>query len=35
MMSAQTVAKALVDALTLPVGSTVEELTIAPTSGSL
>ena len=35
MMSAETVAKALVDALTLPGGSTVEELTIAPTSGSL
>ena len=35
MMAAQTVAKALVDALTLPDGSTVEELTIAPTSGSL
>ncbi|HWX93335.1 MAG TPA: SDR family oxidoreductase [Terriglobales bacterium] len=35
MMSAETVAKALVDALTLPIGSTVEELTIAPTSGAL
>jgi len=35
MMSADTVAKALADALTLPIGSTVEELTIAPTSGAL
>jgi NAD(P)-dependent dehydrogenase (short-subunit alcohol dehydrogenase family) len=35
MMSAETVAKALVNALSLPIGSTVEELTIAPTSGTL
>jgi NAD(P)-dependent dehydrogenase (short-subunit alcohol dehydrogenase family) len=35
MMSAETVAKALVGALTLPIGSTVEELKIAPTSGTL
>jgi hypothetical protein len=35
MMSAETVAQALVGAPTLPIGRTVEELTIAPTSGTL
>jgi short-subunit dehydrogenase len=35
MMSAETVAQALVSALTLPEDSTVEELTILPTAGTL
>jgi NAD(P)-dependent dehydrogenase (short-subunit alcohol dehydrogenase family) len=35
MMSPETVARALVSALTLPEGSTVEELTILPTAGTL
>jgi len=35
MMSPETVAAALINALTLPVESTVEELTILPTAGTL
>jgi NAD(P)-dependent dehydrogenase (short-subunit alcohol dehydrogenase family) len=35
MMSAETVAQAVLDALLLPANSTVEELTIMPTAGSL
>jgi NAD(P)-dependent dehydrogenase (short-subunit alcohol dehydrogenase family) len=35
MMSAETVAQAVVDALLLPANSTVEEVTIMPTAGSL
>jgi len=35
MMSAETVARAVVDALRLPDNSTVEELTIRPTAGTL
>jgi NAD(P)-dependent dehydrogenase (short-subunit alcohol dehydrogenase family) len=35
MMSAETVAQAVVDALLLPADSTVEEVTIMPTAGSL
>jgi NAD(P)-dependent dehydrogenase (short-subunit alcohol dehydrogenase family) len=35
MMSAETVAQAVLDALLLPADSTVEELTIMPTAGSL
>jgi hypothetical protein len=35
MMSAQTVATALVNALTLPADSTVEELVIMPAAGTL
>jgi NAD(P)-dependent dehydrogenase (short-subunit alcohol dehydrogenase family) len=35
MMSAETVAQAVVDAVLLPANSTVEELTIMPTAGSL
>ncbi len=35
MMSPETVAAALINALTLPVESTVEELTILPTTGTL
>jgi hypothetical protein len=35
MMSAETVAKALVGVLTLPVSSAVEELRMMPTAGAL
>jgi len=35
MMSAQTVAKALLGALALPVNSAVEELRIMPTAGAV
>jgi len=35
MMSAETVAQAVVDALLLPANSTVEEITMMPTAGSL
>ena len=35
MMSAETVARAVVDAILLPADSTVEEVTIRPTAGSL
>jgi NAD(P)-dependent dehydrogenase (short-subunit alcohol dehydrogenase family) len=35
MMSAETVAGAVVDAILLPADSTVEEVTIRPTAGSL
>jgi len=35
MMSAETVARAVVDAVLLPADSTVEEVTIRPTAGSL
>jgi len=35
MMSAETVARAVVDALLLPENTTIEELTILPTTGAL
>ena len=35
MMTTETVATAVVNALTLPANSTVEELTIVPTAGAL
>jgi NADP-dependent 3-hydroxy acid dehydrogenase YdfG len=35
MMSAETVARAVVDVLRLPDNSTVEELVIRPTAGAL